>query len=145
MTPQQCIRENIHYMAIPTNQRTSNKWIKFCNTSCRIKSPCGNIRNFLILELDSSIFGNIRNFFGADFFIFSRLGLKVAQVAAYDITNIRQIRPSNKKTYLKKRLLEINGSNRTWNKTYEVTNSKYWDFDISLKTILKMRTAVLPI
>ena len=37
-----------------------------------------NLRNFLILELESSISRNIRNFFGGCFFIFSSLGLKSA-------------------------------------------------------------------
>ena len=42
------------------------------------KSLRGNIRNFLILRLESSISWNKRNFFGVDFFYFFELGLKSA-------------------------------------------------------------------
>ena len=47
-----------------------------------IKLECflsGNRGNFLILELESSIFWNMRNFFGMDFFLFE-LGLRSASV-----------------------------------------------------------------
>ena len=48
----------------------------------------GNIRDFLILELESSISWNIRNFWRVDFFFFFSflsLGLKVRQGALYTV------------------------------------------------------------
>ena len=47
----------------------------------------GNIRIFLILEQESSICKNIKNFFGVNFFVFFGLGLGNAPVAVIYTTD----------------------------------------------------------
>lgn len=46
----------------------------------------GNVGNYLIFQLESSISENIRNIFATAIFIFSRLGSKVVEVASYYTT-----------------------------------------------------------
>ena len=46
----------------------------------------GNVGNYLIFELESSISENIRNIFATAIFIFLRLGSKGVEVASYYTT-----------------------------------------------------------